>query len=435
MKHGISDYLSHPFEVEEQYKIFTLKSILLLISGFFAVTLLWCGLTTIPEVAQTEGEIVPIDRVHNIQHVDGGIIKSLSIKNNDQVEKGQLLVELDDSILLTNLQEKQQTLSTLKLRVIRLEALLNGLKPEFTSSSASAQAIDVESVLFKEQYALKIARDKHFESRLFDIEQEILAKRHQYDTANQELSVLSEKSQMRKSLYDNKQLSKTNYLEAIEREMSANTRLAEVSSEVTAAMSQKNRVIYDKDTQDKQWREELSRQLNDTVSELHLVDQKISDIQLRLDRLMVRSPVNGIVKGLDKFGVNSVIGASEVFLEIVPTDNDLIVEAKVRPEDVGHLAKGSAVDIKVSSFEYQKFGSVPGVLNKVSASTYLDHDGRPYYLAEISLKKKHVGTKSNKHTILPGMTVSANIITGEKSILDYLLKPLYRGFNGALSER
>ena len=158
-------------------------------------------------------------------------------------------------------------------------------------------------------------------------------------------------------------------------------------------------------------------------------------LQDRLQRMEIRSSVDGIVQGLSLGSGSAVVEPGQLIMEIVPTDDELVVEARVSPADIGHVKQGQPSDIKIDSYDPAKFGSVKGQVRRISANTYLNEKSQPYYRVEISLEKDHLGKASDSLRIIPGMTVMADIITGSKTILDYLLKPINRGMDNAFSER
>jgi len=182
-------------------------------------------------------------------------------------------------------------------------------------------------------------------------------------------------------------------------------------------------------------RQDAMKQLGQTEAELAELNKSIGRQQGAAERTVLTAPVTGIVKGLTVHTLGAVAEAGKVLMEIVPIDEELMVEAMVSPNDIGNVKEGQKVEIKVSAFDFSRYGSVPGILKNVSASTFQDQDGNSFYKARISLERKYVGKDSKRNMILPGMTVQANIITGEKTILQYLLKPIQNATEGAFHER
>lgn len=173
---------------------------------------------------------------------------------------------------------------------------------------------------------------------------------------------------------------------------------------------------------------------NQALSELHQQQQVITRLEARVSRLHVHAPVAGLVKGLKLNTIGEVITPGAPLMEIVPTAESLVVEARISPNDIGHIAIGQPVKVKVSSFDYGRFGTVDGVVELITATTFENQKGAPYYRSRVRLNQHHIGRHEHMK-ILPGMTVQAGIITGEKSIMAYLLKPVQRALADGFSEK
>lgn len=170
------------------------------------------------------------------------------------------------------------------------------------------------------------------------------------------------------------------------------------------------------------------------VSDLEEQKEVVRRLEERVKRLVILSPVTGLVKGIKVNTIGAVVRPGEPVMEIVPTDKTLVVEARLSPADVGNVVPGQPVKIKVSAFDFGRFGVIEGTLEFVTATTFTDESGAKYYRARIILNQDHVGTHAGMK-VLPGMTVQAGIVTGKKTILEYLIKPVQRALKDALSER
>jgi HlyD family type I secretion membrane fusion protein len=184
-----------------------------------------------------------------------------------------------------------------------------------------------------------------------------------------------------------------------------------------------------------QFIKDLQLESGQVVNEIAEVKQSLIKLEDRADRLNVIAPISGVVQALSVNSINAVAEPGKIILRIVPMDDELIIESRILPNDVGHVHIGQSADVKVASYDSSRFGSIEGVVKQISATTYLDEKNNPYYRAEISLNKAWVGDNPERMKIIPGMTVQANIETGKKSILAYLLRPISRGFDNAFSER
>ena len=182
-------------------------------------------------------------------------------------------------------------------------------------------------------------------------------------------------------------------------------------------------------------RNEALDEMGSVTGELAQVREAIAKLEDRVQRLVITAPTRGIVKGLTTRTIGAVIGPGEQVVEIVPLDDDLVAEVRISPRDIGHLRVGQAANVKVTTYDAARFGVVEGRLKRVSASTFEDEQGEPFYKGVIELSQAFVGDNSNRNPILPGMVVDADIVTGSKSLLQYLLKPVYRGLDSAFRER
>ena len=171
------------------------------------------------------------------------------------------------------------------------------------------------------------------------------------------------------------------------------------------------------------------------ANELAEVEQTLIRLIDRANRLNVVSPVSGIVQALSINSINAVVEPGKIILRIVPINDELIVESRILPKDIGHVHIGQSADVKIDSYNSSRYGSINGKVKHISATTYLDEKNNPYYRAEITLDKSWVGDNPEVMKIIPGMTVAANIETGAKSILAYLIRPVSRGLDNAFTER
>lgn len=178
----------------------------------------------------------------------------------------------------------------------------------------------------------------------------------------------------------------------------------------------------------------VNERLDAVLSEQIQNEELIAKLQDRVSRLAIRAPADGIVKGFNMTTIGGVIRPGETLMEIIPSGKNLIVEVKIPPQHIGHLKIGQPVKVKLSSYDFSRYGLIEGTLDYVSASTFTGEDGARYYRGRITLSHQYVGNNPH-HPVSPGMTVMAEIVTGEKTILQYLLKPIHNSLKTAFSER
>ena len=182
-------------------------------------------------------------------------------------------------------------------------------------------------------------------------------------------------------------------------------------------------------------REEAFSELGRLGGEIAQTSETLRKLKDRVARLEIHAPSRGYIKGLQFTTIGGVIAPAQVVMELVPTDDVLVAETRISTEDIGHVHLGQPVTVKVSAFDYIRYGSISGELVSISASTFVDEDGRPYYKGRVALDSDLVGDGARAQPIIPGMTVQADIQTGERTLLQYLLKPVYVSLDQAFSER
>lgn len=370
-------YLPQSVKLEEAVNPHIIKVTMILISAAVLLFIIWASLTSINEITKADGEVVPKGFVQVVQHLDGGIVTEILTGEGDLVREGQALLKIDDGGARQDLAEAKAKQRFLEIEAERLRAFINNKEADF-KQFASAAATAADDTTITQMHA----RSKKLRENL-NIAKEALA--------------------MQSKLYKQGHASKLTLLkyqkEVSEIESAAHKQLGKIETEVA--------------------------QHNEVVTKL----------QNRVDRLEVRSPVYGLVKGLKVNTIGGIIEPGETLMEVVPLDKHLVVEARISPKDVGHVNVGQTVRIKVSSYDFSRYGAVQGRLEFVSATTFLDEQGVPYYRGRVSLSQNYVGENAGANAILPGMTVEADIVTGEKTILAYLLKPIHLSLKTALTER
>ncbi len=182
-------------------------------------------------------------------------------------------------------------------------------------------------------------------------------------------------------------------------------------------------------------RDDALQTLEEVETQIAENREVLNKLEGRVDRMTVRAPVRGLVKGLKVNTIGGVIGAGEPIMEIVPLDRTLLVEASIPPREIGTLKTGQKARVKVSAYDFSRYGIIEGTLTFISATTFVDDQKTSFYKGRIVLDKNYVGDHPDKNLILPGMTVEADIITGQKTILEYLLKPIRTSVDTAFRER
>lgn len=272
---------------------------------------------------------------------------------------------------------------------------------------------------------------KQIEQRRADLE--LLDEREQ--TLTRTAEIFAEELEVREKLYKEGLASKISYLDAKRSMNTARGELADLVSErerATQAIKESQSRLDEIETD---FREQALAELSESANELIQVEEALIQARDRVRRLKIVAPVRGIVKGLNIHTVGGVIPPGEIITEIVPLDKELVIEGKIQPRDVGHVRIGQPVTVKVTTYDFARFGGISGELKDVSASTFLDEQGEPYYKGIVELDRNYVGNDPAQNRVMPGMTVQADIKTGKKTLFEYLLKPVYSSVSTAFRER
>lgn len=429
-------YLAQSVILEEAGNAGLVRLALYTVSAVVALFIAWSAVTRVDEVAATIGEVVPSGQVQVVQHLEGGIISRILVKDGQGVEAGQPLLRLDPVSAVAELEQIRARRAGLVLKSERLRAIASGREPNFSGVDGSYKAlIDDQHALYAGQMAAREGRRAVLDSQL----RESLARFSAYGgrerTLSSNLKLVEEELALREGLFSKGVTSKTEYL-AIQRE--ANQARGDLENLMAQREETKEGVseLRNRLRQlDSDLRESSLIELGEATRELAEVGQTLGKLEDRVRRLDITAPVKGTVKGLNAHTIGGIIAPGGVVLEIVPFERELIVETRITTRDIGHVAVGQPVTVKVLTYDFARYGSISGTLTNISATTFIDDDGEPYYRGIISLEKDHVGADPRLNRVLPGMTIQADIGTGSKTVLEYLLKPVYASVNQSFRER
>ncbi len=361
--------------------------ILWLMLVFLIIIISWAYLAKIDEVTHATGKVIPSSNVKVIQNLEGGIVKSILTKEGAIVKKGQVLMTLSDVQFSSDVNVNEKNRWEMQVKIARLRAQIDGkaFKPKKELVKKVPRYIKTEQQLYKSQMN----------------ELNFLKKRR---------ALLEREIKITRPLIKSGAVSQVEVL-----------RLEQSASEMDGKIHE--------------FKSKLLNELNkavDEYNELLAASKKFKD---RLQRTTIKSPVNGIVKQIYTNTIGGVIKAGNPILEIVPLADTLRIEIKINPGDIGFITIGQKATVKVTAFDYAIYGGLEGRVEHISADTSQDKEGESFYEVWIRTDKAYLGPDKNKLRIIPGMQVSASIITGKKSVLNYLLKPILRAKAKALTEK
>lgn len=429
-------HLAQALVLEESGTSGLVRFTMMLASATTGAFVVWAAFTNVPEIAIAEGQIIPYANVQTVQHLEGGIVQDIVAHDGDMVEAGAVIVRLNPAQAISDLEQTRAREATLLIKAERLRALAEERQPDFSHMPSGYDRLIADNLaIFNSQSQ---ARDTSRSVILSQLEQkraDLKLLESQEKSLREQLVPLQEEMTMRQELVSKGLVSRVVFLDT-KRELSrVQGELARlIGQEVTAreALAEvENRLIDNRSSLQKVTMDDLGT----TINELAQVQESVGRLEDRVKRLDIVAPVRGLVKGLSVKNQGAVIQAGGNVCEVVPVEDNMKVDAKINTKDVGHLKPGQEVRVKVTTYDFARYGSAEGVLTKISASSFVDEKGNPFFKGVIDLKHNYVGTAPGRYTIHPGMSVTAEIITGDKTLLQYMLKPIFTQIQQSFHER
>ncbi|SFA44753.1 HlyD family type I secretion periplasmic adaptor subunit [Metapseudomonas otitidis] len=405
--------------------------------GFTLFLGLWAHFAEIDEVTRGEGKAIPSSKLQKISNLEGGIISELFVHEGQVVEPGDPLLRLDATRFQSNVGETEADRVAMALRVERLSAEVDGRElaiPDALRQKAPGQAESEEALFRSRQQQL---RDEvaGLEQQLVQKQQEqreFVSKQGQYRNS---LELLRQEIAISEPLVAEGAISKVEVLRLKRSEVEVRGQLEATNLAIPRAESAIKEVEQKVAETRSRFRSEALTQLNEARTDLNKAEATGKALEDRVNRTLVTSPVRGIVKQLLVNTIGGVIQPGSDLVEIVPLDDTLLVEARIRPQDIAFLHPGQKAMVKFTAYDYTIYGGLQADLEQIGADTITDEDGNSFYLIKLRTRKSHLGSDEKPLLIIPGMVASVDIMTGKKSILSYLLKPIIRARAEALRER
>jgi adhesin transport system membrane fusion protein len=371
------------------------------IAGFLILFLVWSYFATIEQNVIGEGKVIPASQVKIIQSVDGGIIKDIYVHEGDSVNKGQTLIQLDTT-------RNQADYEQAKSQYLALLAIVARLRAEVYDEDR----LDLSKEFIKENPDLAKRETHLFERRRADLTEDILLlKNSAENTENQANEMLAG--------VNKGYVAKVDYLRML-----------------LTANDARQRYL----TRKNQFYESAWAELNQNNARLESIEEALKSLQDKITHSTLRSPVNGIVKKIYMTTIGGVVQPGMGMVEIVPIEDTLVVETRIMPADIAFVKMGQAVSVKISAYDYSIYGDLQGKVEHISADTIEDKQNsfqanRPYYLVDVRTQKNYIEHQGEKLSIIPGMAATVYIKTGQKTVMQYLLKPLIKAKQEGLHEK
>lgn len=381
---------------------------------FFFLT--WAHFAVLEEVKRGNGKVVPTRQMQVVQTLEGGIVGEILIQEGATVQQGQSLMRIDDTKFAAEFGEIRERRAAMAARVARLEAEARGR----------------EQVTFPDQLDTVVpsavaAETSVFKMRAQKVAQDVDVLNQQVTRLSGTLKLLDRELALTRKLYEQKVVPEIEMLRLDRQATEMRGQLAEAQSKIASTLGS--------------FRSQADEDLAKSKGDLAVLDENIKSAQDRVRRTDLKSPVHGIVNKLNVTTVGAVVQPGANVMDIVPLDDTLLVEGRIRPQDIAFIRPGQDAVVKISAYDSSVYGSLKGKVERISADTIVDEKERApdkqetFYRVMVRTEKNHLGTEAKPLPIIPGMVTTVEILTGEKSVLDYLVKPARTLRDEALRER
>jgi len=403
----------------------------------FALFIAWSSFAYIDEIARGQGEIIPSGENQIVQNLEGGIVEEILVQEGDLVEKGQVLLKIDN-------QKSQSSFSSNEIKADAIEAKIMRLK---------AEAFNRDFVVPKDTYhrlsqfidnekSLYLTDKKQLTSKINALKEKLIQKKQELSEANTHLSHLKEslkmikqEIKMTKPMVARGVKSRIDFLK-LQREANE---IADKYSSTKKSIPRLKSAIKEVESNIRevrlQFQVDAKLKLNDAVADYRTYKANSTALEDQVTRTIVKAPMKGVVKKIYVNTVGGVIKPGEDIVEIVPSDETLLVSVKIKPKDIAFIYVGQDAIVKFTAYDFSIYGGLNGKVVLISPDSMKDEKDNVYYEVRIKTDKNYIGRHGKKLKIIPGMTVSADIITGKKTVLDYILKPILKTKQYTFTER
>lgn len=410
------------------------RFILYLLVSISMILLVWASLATIDEVTRGRGKVIPSRQVQVMQSLDGGVVTEIHVREGDLVGENQLLVKLDPTRSVSSLRETQAQYLALKAKSERLKAISDGVDfvPSVEISESVPGVAELELAIYQSTLEELTAEKAIAEQQLRQRQQELRQVISQRDEARKAFQLTSRELLLTRPLVASGAVSEVELLR-LERDVSSlRGERDQAEAKRIGIIAAVEEATRKKDEVELQFKNRIREELSETMARISSLKESKLGLSDRVKMTEVRSPVKGTVSRIHFNTIGGVVSPGRDVVEIVPADDSLLLEARISPKDIAFLRPGQEAVVKFTAYDFVVYGGLDARVEHIGADTITDEDGNAFYPIKVRTEKSTVG---DDNPILPGMVAEVDILTGKKTILNYLLKPVLRAKQYALTER
>ncbi|MDI3325056.1 HlyD family type I secretion periplasmic adaptor subunit [Pontibacterium granulatum] len=405
---------------------------------FMTAMITWAAIVEIDEVTRGDGKVIPSTKIKTVQSYDGGILKELHVKLGDHVSEGQLLALIDDVDSRSEYRKTDDERLALTASRVRLEAESREQSLDFNVAEFS----EIPETLVAREAQLFNGRKQALEGRLRQLSSQLEQRRQDLASFRAELKKLQQVLKLsRREL----KIMRPLVAQGIEPELELIRLEQEVirtqgdSDKASLNISKTQDAIRETEEQiqseHQNYRVKALEELNDVNTQLARLENSLPSLSEKLRRTEIRSPINGVVNQVLISTIGGVIERAKPIFEIVPLEDKLVVEAKVLPKDIAFVAPNQPARVKITAYDFSRFGAIDGRVVTMSPDALTEQDGTTYYVARVETSRSTLDAYGESYPIMPGMQAQVDFITGRRTVLEYILKPVLKIKENAFSER
>jgi adhesin transport system membrane fusion protein len=407
-----------------------------IISATVLTMVVWAAVSPIEEVAVASGKVVPASAISDINHLEGGIVEEVLIKEGDAVHVGQVLIRLNANQTGADLAQLEARAANLTIKRERLTASMNDQEPNFGEYGARYAAIAEEhrQAFYRDRLQAREER-RQLEQAVERLAEQLVSARDEEISLVAQERLQEEQATIRKRSHAKGYTSKMTMLQAqaiaeqaYQRLLTARARSAELDKLHSEAQTKLRETVAERIRK-------LSEERADVAAQLNEAEETLIKYRDRVVRLDVVSPLDGIVHSLVYNVRGEVVKPGSLVAQVVPNERQVMAEVELQPHDIGHVRVGNEAELKLSNYDSNMVGIIRGEVELISPTTFETKDGKPYYKVRITLDRNSLHVQGRELPISPGTTLQAQILTGSKTLLRYMLKPVFQSLDTAFSER
>lgn len=413
------------------------RLLILGLAAFLVSLTLWASLTQLDEITRGQGKVIPSSRLQTVQNLEGGIIENIFIEEGDEVKKDQSLIELDDTQFASNYREKELDYFSNLARMIRLKAEIN-LKeklefPDNLEKYGNYRKREIQ--LFNNSISAHAAEVNVVKQQLIQANQELISIQAELKIYNKNFSLSKQEYEMTQPLAKKGIVSKVQLLRLEKEVNELDSKRENAKLSIPRLMSSRNEVLGRLSEVELRYRTKRLEELKEVEVMLDQLAEARHSLGDRVKRTMIRSPVHGIIQKLYVNTLKGVVDPGMPLVDIIPVGDSLEIEVMVNPRDIAFISMGLKAVVKLSAYDFTIYGGLDGEVVHISADTIENEKGEEFYVVRIKTHESHLGSIEHPLPIMSGMQVDTDILTGQKSLLAYLMKPILRARSRAFTER